>query len=85
MFSNTVWTFWDIFFLVFIFLPLLLVWGFAIGDVFVRRDLSGWEKALWLVAIVILPLIGTLIYLITRPHDSNVVAQAGYYGQPARR
>ena len=83
MFSNTVWTFWDVFFLMFIWIPLLLVWVFAIFDVFTRRDLSGWGKAAWLLAIVILPLIGTLLYLIFRPYNDKV-GYYGYYGQPTR-
>ena len=68
--SNNVWTFWDVFFLMFIWIPLACVWVFAIFDNFTRRDLSGWGKAGWLLAIVILPLIGTLFYLIFRPWDS---------------
>lgn len=36
------------------------------SDIFRSHDLSGWAKALWIVAIFILPLIGVLIYLIAR-------------------
>ena len=36
-------------------------------DLFRRHDLSGWAKALWAIAIVLLPLLGMLIYFITRP------------------
>ena len=50
--SNNYWTWWDVFFLMFIWIPMLFVWGFAIFDVFTRRDLSGWGKAAWLLAIV---------------------------------
>ena len=32
-----------------------------------RRDLSGWAKAGWIVLIVVLPFLGTLIYLIATP------------------
>jgi hypothetical protein len=52
-------------------------------DVFTRRDLSGFGKAAWLLAIVILPLLGTLIYLIFRPYNDRV-GYYGYYGQPSR-
>jgi hypothetical protein len=34
-----------------------------LSDVF-RRDISGWAKAGWVVALIILPFLGTLIYLI---------------------
>jgi hypothetical protein len=34
------------------------------GDLFSRHDHSGWYKALWMVALIILPFLGVLIYLI---------------------
>lgn len=58
--------FWEAFWLLLIFIPLLLIWGFAIVDIFRRDDLSGWLKALWVVVVVIAPFFGTLIYLIFR-------------------
>jgi hypothetical protein len=82
MFSNTVWTFWDVFFLMFIWIPLILVWAFAMFDVFTRRDLSGWGKAAWLLAIIIFPLIGVLCYMIFRPYN-DTVGYYGYYGRPS--
>ena len=33
----------------------------------IRRDLSGWAKAGWIVLIVVLPFLGVLIYMIARP------------------
>ncbi len=58
--------FWDVFWLLLIFIPLLLIWGFAIIDIFRRDDLSGWLKALWIVIVILMPFLGTLIYLIFR-------------------
>jgi Short C-terminal domain/Phospholipase_D-nuclease N-terminal len=37
-------------------------------DVFRRRDISGWIKALWVIFLIILPFLGALIYLIAQ-HD----------------
>jgi hypothetical protein len=34
------------------------------ADLFSRRDISGWSKALWSVFIIVLPFLGVLIYLI---------------------
>jgi putative oligomerization/nucleic acid binding protein/phospholipase D-like protein len=34
------------------------------GDLFRRHDVSGWGKAGWTVALIILPFIGVLIYLV---------------------
>jgi hypothetical protein len=59
-------SFWDAFFLLLIYIPLILIWGFAVFDVFRRDDLSGGLKALWLVCIVFVPFFGTLIYLLFR-------------------
>jgi phospholipase D-like protein len=38
-------------------------------DIFRRHDLSGGAKALWVLALVILPLIGSLIYIAMRPRQ----------------
>lgn len=54
---------WDI---LIIFAWVLFIW-IAITvfiDIFRRRDMSGWAKALWVIVIVLLPWIGVLIYLI---------------------
>jgi Phospholipase_D-nuclease N-terminal/Short C-terminal domain len=32
-----------------------------------RRDMSGWAKAGWIILILLLPFLGILIYLIARP------------------
>jgi hypothetical protein len=37
-------------------------------DVFRRRDIGGWSKALWTVFLIVLPFIGALAYLISQ-HD----------------
>ena len=34
-----------------------------LGDVFRRRDMSGWGKAAWTVFLIVLPFLGALIYL----------------------
>ena len=35
-------------------------------DIFRSHDLSGWAKALWLIFVIFLPLIGVLAYVIVR-------------------
>ena len=47
----------------------MLIWMFiaVFADIFRRNDLSGGMKAVWILAIFILPLLGILIYMISRP------------------
>jgi Short C-terminal domain/Phospholipase_D-nuclease N-terminal len=37
-------------------------------DVFRRDDIGGWQKAAWVVFVIILPFLGVLVYLIAQ-HD----------------
>ena len=50
-----------------------VVWAFI--DNFRRRDHGGWAKAGWAAVIILLPLLGTLIYLVARP------IEPAYYGE----
>jgi Phospholipase_D-nuclease N-terminal/Short C-terminal domain len=59
--------FWESFFLFLIFLPLALLWAFALVDIFRRDDIGGFSKALWIACVILVPFFGTLIYMITRP------------------
>ncbi len=52
----------EIFFLVLFFWILIVI----IGDLFRDHEMSGWGKAGWIVVLVVLPFLGSLIYLIAR-------------------
>jgi general stress protein CsbA len=41
-----------------------------LSDLF-RRDISGWAKAAWVVALIVLPFLGTLIYLISNGKEMS--------------
>jgi hypothetical protein len=58
--------FWNVFFLLLIYIPLLLIWGFSILDIFRRDDIGGVNKAIWLIVVILIPLLGTFLYLIFR-------------------
>jgi hypothetical protein len=62
----------------FIFIWLFIV---AIGNIFRRDDLSGVAKAGWILLILILPLIGVLIYMASRPRvtvpDERLLGRTG--------
>ena len=38
------------------------------GDLFRRRDISGWGKTIWVIALIIFPYLGVFIYLISQHH-----------------
>ena len=38
----------------------------VIGDIFRRHDLSGVSKTIWLIFVILLPFLGTFVYLITQ-------------------
>lgn len=64
------WTdFWDIiwwFVWAFVFVAYLFALFSIITDLFRDRELSGWWKAVWLVALLVLPFLTALVYLIAR-------------------
>jgi hypothetical protein len=59
---NIFWTMFE-FFLWVIWIWLIVM---VVFDIFRSRDLSGWAKALWVLFVVVIPLIGVLVYLIAR-------------------
>jgi hypothetical protein len=65
---------WDVIVSVFWFM-LLVAWISLffriIGDIFRDRELGGGAKALWTLALILLPWLGALLYLIVRGNSMN--------------
>jgi hypothetical protein len=61
--------FWTIL-IIFVFVAWIWVLISVVIDVF-RNDISGWSKALWVVLIVFLPILGVLAYLIVHGSDMS--------------
>ena len=63
-FLNILWT------MILFFTWVIWIWMMVVilTDVFRRRDISGWSKALWVVFLIVLPFLGALTYLILQ-HD----------------
>ena len=62
-------SFWDIVWFIFItwvFVAYLMVLFSIIGDIFRDRELSGVMKAVWMIALVFLPFLTAVVYLISR-------------------
>jgi hypothetical protein len=62
-------SFWDVVWFIFIsfaFVAYLMVMFSIISDLFRDRDASGVAKAVWVVALIFLPFLTSLVYLIVR-------------------
>ena len=62
-------SFWEIVWFIFIFfafMAYLMVIFNVIGDLFRDDTVSGWVKALWIIALIFLPFLTLLVYLIAR-------------------
>jgi predicted membrane channel-forming protein YqfA (hemolysin III family) len=54
---------------VMIIIVFFIIW--CLVDSFRRTDHRGWAKAGWLILILIIPIIGSIIYVIARPDDAT--------------
>jgi len=61
-FLNVIWTM----FVIFIWLAWFWLLITIAIDIFRRRDIGGGQKTLWFILIIFLPLIGSLIYIISQ-------------------
>ncbi|WP_404391954.1 PLDc N-terminal domain-containing protein [Humibacillus xanthopallidus] len=62
-------SFWDFFWLLvwsFFFVAFLMALFQIVVDLFRDPELSGWWKALWMLFILFLPVLGALVYLVAR-------------------
>lgn len=62
-------SFWDIiwwFFWVFVFISYLMVLFNIVADLFRDHTMNGWGKAVWIIALIFVPFLTALVYLIAR-------------------
>jgi hypothetical protein len=50
----------------FVFVAYLMVFFMIITDLFRDQELSGWWKAVWIIALIFVPFLTALVYLIAR-------------------
>jgi Phospholipase_D-nuclease N-terminal len=77
-FSNFLADVFSIFIFVLWFWLLITVFG----DLFRRHDISGWAKAIWVIALIIFPYLGIFIYLISQ--HRGMAERQGQRAQQAR-
>jgi hypothetical protein len=61
----------DIFWTILIFFAWVIWFWIVItvlADLFRRHDIGGWQKAAWVVFVIVVPFLGVLVYLIAQ-HD----------------
>ena len=63
-FMDVLWT------MIIFFCWVVWIWMMVVilSDVFRRRDIGGWSKALWVAFMIVLPFLGALVYVIAQ-HD----------------
>ena len=76
-------TFWNIMWFIFVaylFIAYLMVLFSICADLFRDKEASGVTKALWVLALILLPFLSVVVYLITR--GSGMSGGQGGHGEP---
>lgn len=83
-----------------LFWTMLVFFGFVLwfwlmfvifGDIFRRDDIGGWGKTAWTVGIIVVPIVGSLVYLIVEGRkmgerrQADVAAARSAYERDVRR
>ena len=69
-------------FAVFMFVLWFWLLIIVISDLFRRHDVSGWVKAIWVIALIVFPYLGIFAYLITQ--SRGMAERSGQQAQQAR-
>jgi hypothetical protein len=69
--------FWHAMWIGLVLIPVSILWLGCIFDIFYRDDMHPARQILWLMAILILPVLGALAYLIARPRRAGAFGQEG--------
>lgn len=56
--------FWHVLWICAVVIPVTVMWVAVIVELFRRHDLSGMARVAWLLFILVLPVIGSVIYLV---------------------
>jgi len=65
---------WEIILFVVVITPIIVLWLGCVLDAITRQDLSGPMKVLWILAVLLFPIVGSLVYVLVRP--TVIVPQA---------
>src|SRR5277367_5569890 len=70
-------------FTIFIFIVWFWLLMSVVSGLFRRHDISGWAKAIWVIALIVLPYIGVFAYLISQ--GSGMTERNAQQAQEARQ
>ena len=74
---------WSAFLLLFVFIPLTLMWVYALIDIFLNSGLSVLARVVWLLVVLLIPLFGALAYFLFRPTYGGQAAYVQTVASPA--
>jgi len=69
-------------FAVFVFVLWFWLLIIVISDLFRRADVSGWAKAIWVIALIVFPYLGIFAYMITQ--SRGMAERSNQQAQQAR-
>jgi hypothetical protein len=69
-------------FAVFMFVLWFWLLIIVISDLFRRHDISGWGKAIWVIALIVFPFLAIFAYMITQ--SKGMAERSGQQAQQAR-
>jgi hypothetical protein len=61
-----------------VLIALLMCLWWIVGDLFRSSDIGGGMKALWVLFIIVLPIVGVVVYLVARG-DGMTAREVSYY------
>jgi hypothetical protein len=60
----------------------VLIWVLAVVDIVRRHDLRTSSKVLWALAVIFVPVVGVIVYLVARPADATQYVPPDSYAAP---
>ncbi|MDR7255045.1 hypothetical protein J2X46_004047 [Nocardioides sp. BE266] len=75
--------FWHAVWIAIVVIPVTLLWISALFHIIVNSSLPGWSRALWVIVIFLLPILGALVYLVVNGNHAVVTADGQTSSQAA--
>lgn len=70
---------------VLILVPIVALVAYALFDLLTRSDMSGIKKTIWILAVVLMPIVGPVLYIVFRPTRRGEIDPLGREPSPSAR